>query len=59
MCLKWIVCEVENEFRAAFSKAQEEWVDTKNTKGFIAQIGGWDINNSNEACILAFWEDQN
>ncbi|MCP5061162.1 MAG: DUF4937 domain-containing protein, partial [Ignavibacteriae bacterium] len=46
-------------FRAAFSKAQEEWVDTKNTKGFIAQIGGWDINNSNEACILAFWEDQN
>lgn len=59
MYLKWIVCEVENEFRTEFSKAQEKWIATKNANGFLGQIGGWNRNNNNEACILAFWKGQN
>ncbi|MEE9430030.1 MAG: YdbC family protein [Melioribacteraceae bacterium] len=59
MYLKWIVCEVENEFKSAFSEAQEKWFETKKTKGFMGQIGGWNLQYPTEACILSFWEDKN
>ncbi len=59
MYLKWIVCKVENEFKSVFSEAQEKWVETKKTKGFMGQIGGWNLHNPNEACILSFWNDKN
>jgi len=58
MYLKWIVCEVEDGNRDAFSLAQAKWIETKNTKGFLGQVGGWNLHNSNEACILSFWDDK-
>ena len=59
MYIKWIVCEVKNNSEKEFSAAQEQWVETQNSDGFIGQVGGWDINNKNTACIISFWENEN
>ncbi len=58
MYIKWIVCNVYPKNKNAFSITQETWKKTKNAKGFITQIGGWNVNNSNEACIVSFWKDK-
>jgi heme-degrading monooxygenase HmoA len=57
MLLKWIRCEVAEEKKAAFSAAQEKWCDLKGYPGFHGQIGGWNVAEPQEACILAFWEN--
>lgn len=56
MFIKWIVCEVEDAQKQAFSKAQEAWQKMASAKGFLFQTGGWDIDNQNIACVIAFWE---
>jgi len=58
MLIKWIICKVENHKIHAFSYAQEKWSEMIKSKGFIAQTGGWDLNNKNEACIISFWENK-
>ncbi|MGM0837217.1 MAG: YdbC family protein [Bacillota bacterium] len=54
MLIKYIKCQVEEESRAEFSKAQEKWSDLAYVEGFIGQLGGWCENG--EAVILGFWE---
>jgi heme-degrading monooxygenase HmoA len=56
MIVKWIVCEVDIDKKQAFSEAQEQWAEIKDTRGFLAQVGGWDVDNPHTACIIAFWE---
>lgn len=58
MYIKWIVCQVKKEMREAFSLAQEQWISTSHAEGFIAQSGGWNVRNEDEACIIAFWESR-
>lgn len=58
MYIKWIVCQVNPNHIDSFSKAQEAWFELKTKKGFIAQTGGWNEINKNEACIIAFWENK-
>jgi heme-degrading monooxygenase HmoA len=57
MLLKWIRCEVDEEKKAVFSAAQEKWRDLKGYPGFLGQIGGWNVAEPQEACILAVWEN--
>jgi heme-degrading monooxygenase HmoA len=57
MIFKWIRCKVYEEKKAAFSAAQEKWRDLKGYPGFLGQIGGWNVAEPQEACILAFWEN--
>ena len=59
MVVKWIVCDIKNNFEKDFSLAQESWMETKNATGFIGQVGGWDSNNKKTACIISFWENEN
>jgi hypothetical protein len=54
LLFKYIRCQVEEEKRTAFSKAQEEWDRLSEVDGFLGQFGGW--SGSGEAIILAFWE---
>lgn len=58
MYIKWIVCKVSEHNKQNFSEAQEKWVSTSGSNGFIAQTGGWDLNNNNHACIISFWESK-
>lgn len=58
MLIKWIVCNVPMEDRSSFSTAQERWKAISRAPGFVAQFGGWDEKNSQEACILSLWKDQ-
>lgn len=58
MFIKWIVCEVEEDQKPAFSLAQEKWRKMVSSKGFLCQTGGWDIDNQNLACVIAFWENE-
>lgn len=58
MLMKWIVCDIELEDRSRFSEAQEFWKPISRSPGFVAQFGGWDAMNSQEACILSLWKDQ-
>jgi heme-degrading monooxygenase HmoA len=58
MYIKWIVCQVKEGMKDAFSHAQEQWISTAEAEGFIAQAGGWNTQNESEACIIAFWESR-
>ena len=58
MYLKWIVCKVKENEKQNFSEAQGKWERTSEANGFIAQTGGWDLKNKNEACIISFWESK-
>lgn len=58
MFLKWIVCEVENDQKQAFSHAQERWRKIVSAKGFIAQAGGWDADMPDIACVIGLWENE-
>jgi heme-degrading monooxygenase HmoA len=57
MILKWIVCKVNMDLKVEFSKAQEQWAALKEVQGFLGQIGGWNLKQPFEACILSFWQD--
>jgi len=59
MYIKWIVCEVKDSFEKEFSIAQEQWIETQNSVGFIGQVGGWDLNHHKTACIISFWKNEN
>ena len=58
MYIKWLVCSVKKGLRNDFSKAQEKWIETQKAEGFMGQVGGWDINNENDAGIISFWENK-
>lgn len=58
LLVKWIKCRVTADHKSAFSRAQEQWVLIKGTKGFIGQIGGWNTLDPLESCILSFWESE-
>ena len=57
MVAKWIVAEVSQANRAAFSDAQCKWSEVGSSDGFIAQTGGWIESTSCSAGILSFWRD--
>jgi len=54
MYIKWIVCKVPTSKKKQFSIAQEKWNKMAKANGFIAQTGGWNLKNTNEACIIVF-----
>lgn len=58
MIIKWIQCEVEDNNRSAFTKAQKKWIELKEIEGFIGQIGGWKLNSPHIAGVLSFWQSQ-
>jgi heme-degrading monooxygenase HmoA len=56
MLLKWIVCSVPDDTKEAFSIAQTKWAGLADIKGFVGQLGGWDLKSENEACVLGIWQ---
>ena len=58
MIVKWIVCTVEEAERAAFAHAQGQWTDLARLDGFCGQVGGWNLRDPRQACILALWRDE-
>ncbi|MCR8641282.1 YdbC family protein [Paenibacillus sp. N1-5-1-14] len=56
MLIKIIICTVNDESKENFSHAQSQWKDLKFARGFIAQVGGWNLVNPNEAVIVGFWK---
>ena len=58
MYLKWIVCNVNELKKQEFSNAQEKWGRTADSPGFIAQAGGWDLDDENKACIISLWKNK-
>ena len=59
MYVKWIVCDIKNNYEKEFSLAQEQWIETRYAPGFIGQVGGRDLKNKKTACIISFWEKEN
>lgn len=57
MLLKWIVCDVADDDRAAFSKAQASWAVLRTVDGFLGQAGGWNTKVPGQACIVGLWSD--
>ena len=35
-----------------------KWGDLRYVPGFLGQLGGWNVQDPSEACILAFWENE-
>ncbi len=56
MFAKWIVCNLNPEQKNAFHLAQLMWQQISDSPGFIAQVGGWNMQQT-QACILAYWHD--
>lgn len=56
MLFKWIVCSVSDDTKELFSLAQTKWAGLASIRGFIGQLGGWDLKSENEACILGIWQ---
>jgi heme-degrading monooxygenase HmoA len=57
MIMKWIVCKVNRDSKEEFSQAQEQWAALYEVQGFLGQIGGWNLRQPLEACIVSFWKD--
>lgn len=55
MLLKWMVCTVAPDRRAAFDAAQQQWAPIAHCDGLVGQVGGWDQHG--RACILGAWRD--
>ena len=53
-----MVCKVKLNRQPEFGAAQERWQKISNAEGFIAQTGGWNLNDNLEACIISFWQSQ-
>lgn len=58
MYIKWIVCDEKKNHKKDFSLAQEKWIGMQNAEGLIGQIGGWDLNHANVACVISFWDNE-
>ena len=58
MFIKSIVCSVSKSLKKEFSLAQEKWIGIKSIKGFIIQLGGWNLNDGTQACIISIWESE-
>ncbi|MTI32345.1 DUF4937 domain-containing protein [Xanthovirga aplysinae] len=58
MYVKWIVCQVEEDKKESFSEAQVEWIKIGQSQGLMGQVGGWNKNRENEACIISFWKNK-
>ena len=56
MLFKWMVCQVTNFNRNAFSNAQQHWSSIASVPGFFSQFGGWDLKNPGKACIMGIWD---
>ncbi|MGE7907313.1 YdbC family protein [Peribacillus sp. NPDC094092] len=57
MAMKWIKCQVDEENKLSFSKAQVGWGELRHCAGFMGQIGGWNRNEPYKAGILSVWKD--
>lgn len=55
MLLKWIVCDVGEGDRGAFSEAQASWAALRSVDGFLGQAGGWNLKVAGQACIVGLW----
>ena len=58
MVLKYIICDVPENHKKDFSKAQSKWTALKKQDGLVCQFGGWDLSNPNLAHIFGFWENR-
>ncbi len=58
MLFKWMVCQILDENRIAFSNAQQLWNSIAPASGFLFQFGGWDSKSPGSACIMGIWKDQ-
>ncbi|RAL24066.1 YdbC family protein [Thermoflavimicrobium daqui] len=56
MIIKWIVCQVPEEKKTAFTEAQMIWSSLSDAEGFYGQWGGWNIYQPTKACIFSIWQ---
>lgn len=54
---KWMHCQVEPHNKNTFAAAQARWSDLAGLPGFLGQMGGWNVHEPTEACIVSFWQD--
>ncbi|MCM3002982.1 YdbC family protein [Priestia koreensis] len=57
MLTKIINCSVPDSKKDHFSYTQQHWSALAHVNGFIGQLGGWNIDRPNEACIIGVWDD--
>jgi heme-degrading monooxygenase HmoA len=59
MLFKLIVATVPDDLRTKFSESQASaWTGLESVPGFIAQIGGWEIDRPNSAVLVAYWKSE-
>ncbi|WP_430487930.1 YdbC family protein [Priestia flexa] len=44
--------------KGSFSYAQQHWAALAHVDGFIGQLGGWNVEDETDTCIIALWKDE-
>ncbi|RKL66561.1 hypothetical protein CR203_14835 [Salipaludibacillus neizhouensis] len=57
MIIKRISCKVREENKDVFYKHQKQWKSLSDAKGFLGQVGGWDIKQPLTACVYSCWRN--
>src|SRR5947208_2527538 len=59
MLFKLIVATVPEDLRTKFSASQASaWSGLDSVPGFLAQVGGWEIQEESLAVIVAYWKNE-
>lgn len=59
MFLRWTVCRVADRERDSFAQTQALGTRGRPSSGFLGQVGGWEQQDSQQACLATFWRDEN
>jgi heme-degrading monooxygenase HmoA len=59
MVFKLIVVTVPEDLRAKFTASQADaWKGLDSVPGFLAQVGGWEMQEESRAVIVAYWKNE-
>ncbi|MBM7702260.1 YdbC family protein [Metabacillus iocasae] len=58
MLAKTIDCQIPVTKKDAFLYTQQHWSALTHIPGFIGQLGGWDLEDETNSCIIGLWDDE-
>ncbi|MDQ0243654.1 heme-degrading monooxygenase HmoA [Bacillus fengqiuensis] len=58
MLAKMMTCHVHEDQKDVFSYKQQHWAALAHVDGFIGQLGGWNLEQQEEAFVFGLWEDE-
>ncbi|TYR79314.1 DUF4937 domain-containing protein [Priestia megaterium] len=58
MLTKIIKGSIPANKKSSFSYTQQHWAALAHVDGFIGQLGGWNVEDETDACIIGLWDSE-